>query len=78
MNNYTHKAVVTIYSTQDSPEVFMEVQWEPTLEGKDIEDQGYIPAAYKFMQQVIELAAVSGEYGALLDEEDVAEYRTLN
>lgn len=81
MNNpspFTHKVVVEVYSTNDSPEVHMEVKWEPTIDGKDIEDQGYIPAAYQFIQQVLLSAEAQSEGLMDVEEEDLHENRTLN
>lgn len=78
MNEFTHKAVIEVYSTLDSPEVHMEVKWEPTIDGEDIEDQGYIPAAYQFVQQVLLTAEVVSDGLMDIEEYDLSEDRTLN
>lgn len=72
----THKVVVEVSSFEDSPEVHMEVRWEPSLEGKDIEEQGYVPAAYLFVQRCL-LAAEEASTDDV-DIEDLSEDRTLN
>lgn len=78
MNDFTHKVVVEVYSSHDSPEVHMEVKWEPTINGKDIEDQGYIPAAYMFVQQCLLAAELASVGDVEIEEEDLSDNRTLN
>jgi hypothetical protein len=56
----------------------MEVKWEPTIDGEDIEDQGYIPAAYQFVQQVLLTAEVVSDGLMDIEEYDLSEDRTLN
>lgn len=78
MTNPTHRVVVEVTSFEDNPEVHMEVKWEPTIDGKDIEDQGYIPAAYLFVQQCL-LAAEAASEGLMdVEQEDLDPDRTLN
>lgn len=48
---HTHKAIITIISNEDTPEVRVKVSWEPDLDGKSITEIGYIPAAYDFVQE---------------------------
>lgn len=78
MSDYTHRVLVEVTSVGDSPEVKMEVKWEPALEGSDIEDQGYIPAAYMFVQQCLLAAELASEGELEIEEEDLAGHRTLN
>lgn len=78
MTNYTHKATVVAYSTEDGEEIELEVTWEPTMTGQDIEDEGYIPAAYLFVQKIVELAAESAVGPLDVEEEDLSEHRTIN
>lgn len=78
MNDFTHKVTVEVFSTKDSPEVHMEVKWEPTIDGKDIEDQGYIPAAYMFVQQCLLAAELASVDDVEIEEEDLSPDRTLN
>lgn len=47
---HTHVATLSIYSSEDSPDVWIQVDWDPKLTGKQVHELGYFPAAYKFVQ----------------------------
>lgn len=74
----THRATITVTSQEDDPEVRLEVKWEPTIDGEDIEDQGYIPAAYHFVESVLIAAEISSDGLMDIEEEDLSEDRTIN
>lgn len=73
-----YKVTVTAESTDDNPEVSLEVVWEPTLSDVDLESLGYIPAAYNFINTTLVTAASMAVGGGSLQEEDLADDRTLN
>jgi hypothetical protein len=50
-NEYT--AVVILSSTGDSNDVNVSIEWNPNLTGKDIEEAGFIPASFLFVQDFI-------------------------
>lgn len=58
---FTHKVTLTLSS--DGPEnmIQVKVHWEPDIEGKTIEEIGFLPASYQFMQEYI-LPAVEQGY----------------
>lgn len=53
LDNVTHKVVVTIGSTDDSEDVGVQIQLEPTLTGEDIQALGYKPASLEFLDRFI-------------------------
>lgn len=40
-------------SVADDDNVQVEVKWSPDMEGTDIEELGYLPASYRFLQDHI-------------------------
>lgn len=78
MTNPTHQVTVVVTSHEDSPEVHMEVKWEPAIGGQEIEDQGYIPAAYLFVQNCLLAAEMATEGLMDVEQEDLDPARTLN
>jgi len=52
MTDYT--AVITLSSTDDSPEVNVKVVWEPSLVGEDVEELGYLPASFVVASEIID------------------------
>lgn len=50
---HTHAAVMTIASSGEDNNVAVEIRWEPELEGTEVEDLGYLPASYKFVQAYV-------------------------
>lgn len=70
---YTHRATITLSSNEENPDVAVEVNWFPDIEGKTIKDIGYLPAAYQFVQQYIlpalEDAYMLNEHEELMDSD---------
>jgi hypothetical protein len=50
---HTHKATLTVYSNGKKEMISVKVQLEPDVEGVSIEELGYLPAAYQFMEEYI-------------------------
>jgi hypothetical protein len=50
---YTHRAIIIIASNGKEPDVNGCVKWDPDLEGKDIEDLGYLPASFMLVEDYI-------------------------
>lgn len=48
---HTHKATLTVYSDEESPDVWIKVDWDPKLDKEAIVALGYMPAAYAFIQE---------------------------
>lgn len=67
----THVVTVTLSSINDGSNVRVEVKWDPDLEGADIEELGYLPASYQFVQEFIlpclEEAYLRSEFKELFD-----------
>lgn len=74
----TYKVVITAESTDDNPEVSLEVKWEPKLSDSDLQGLGYIPAAYNFVDTTLITAAMMATNGDQYIEEDLADDRTIN
>lgn len=51
--SYTHKAILTVVSNADEPDVHVRIDWEPDLEGTNIQELGYLPAAYQMIESYI-------------------------
>lgn len=51
--SFTHKTVVTVYSNGDSEMVSVKVELEPDMTGEDIEQLGYMPAAYTMLEDYL-------------------------
>lgn len=49
----THTVTIKVSSFENSPDVTMTVEWEPTLTEDTIEEQGYVPAAYKVAENFL-------------------------
>lgn len=77
-NKPTHRAIIEVTSYKDDPEVKLEVKWEPAIDDEDIEDQGYVPAAYHFVEQVLIATEIASTGLIEFEEEDLDENRTLN
>lgn len=50
---HTHCATLSIFSADDTPDVWVQVDWDPKLTGTSMHELGYYPAAYKFVQEYI-------------------------
>lgn len=48
-----HKVVIVLESEDNNPSVDMSIKFEPTLQGADIEELGYYPAVYAFLDKHI-------------------------
>ena len=48
-----HTAVLVCSSIGDSEDVQVEVRWSPDMEGSDVEELGYLPASFRFLQDYI-------------------------
>lgn len=53
MSDVTHTAVLICTSIGAGEDVQVEVRWNPDIEGEDVEELGYLPASYKFIQDYI-------------------------
>lgn len=69
----THKAIITIGSTDDVPDVYFTVTWDPPLTGDDIVALGYKPQAVKFVERyilpAIDDALFDAEYSDIIKAE---------
>lgn len=77
MSDLTHKVVVEVSSVGDSPEVHMEVRWNPADDG-GVEEMGYVPAAFMFVQQCLLAAELASVDGVEIEEGDLDDTRTIN
>lgn len=66
-----YTAVIVVSSVGRDGEVSLSVEWNPNLTGKDIEEAGFIPASFKFVQDFImpalEDAFQDSEYAEIED-----------
>lgn len=80
MHNPTHQVVITISSKEDSPEVNMQVHWDPLLDNDELESIGFTPAAYlvaeNFLMNMETLVAT--ETLMELEESDLDDSRVIN
>lgn len=53
MSEIKHTAVLICSSIGDSEDVQVEVRWSPDMEGSDVEELGYLPASFRFLQDYI-------------------------
>lgn len=71
-NNVQHRATITISSTDDKPEVEVEVDWEPGFDDMDPRELGYTPAAFAVMQEyivpVLEKLYLESNYAEILSD----------
>lgn len=68
---YTHRVTMTLSSNERDDGVNVHIKWDPDIDGKGIEEIGYLPASYQFLQQyilpVLEDAYLESNFGYLLD-----------
>lgn len=68
-----YKATLTITSHDDSGDVQVEIKWDPDMQGLDIQELGFYPASYQFVEQYVlpalEKAYFRSEYAELLETE---------
>lgn len=64
MTEKIHTATITVTSVDDSPEVSVELLWDPGLDKFDPRELGYTPACFKFVERrilpVLERAYMEG------------------
>ena len=61
-----HTAVLLCSSIGDSEDVQVEVRWSPDMEGTDVQELGYLPASFRFLQDYI-LPALENAFTEGLD-----------
>jgi hypothetical protein len=75
---HTHKAVLTVYSNGSSNMISVKVNWEPKIDQEAVEELGYLPAAYGFVEDyllpAIEEAYLEWEAGPLLHAESPSKW----
>lgn len=77
MESPTHEVTVTVQSRLDEPAVAVEVKWRPLLSDEEIQEMGYIPASYQFVQYLLEAAEFASRGEAeceLLDSKDMTRH----
>lgn len=77
MESPTHEVTVTVQSRLDEPGVALEVKWRPLLSDEEIQEMGYVPAAYQFVQYLLEAAEFTSRGDIeceLLDLSDVTRH----
>lgn len=65
--NHTHKATLTIYSDSVDPDVWIQLEWDPQITGADIQQLGYLPAAFGFVQEHV-VPMLDNAYSKTQDE----------
>lgn len=63
---HTHKATLSIFSSDDNSDVWIRLEWDPPMTGEDVTELGYMPAAYDFVQEYI-VPALDAAYSKTLD-----------
>ena len=63
---HTHKAILSIYSNEGDPDVWIRIDWDPSMTGEDIERLGYMPSAFKFVHQYV-VPMLDSAYAETLD-----------
>lgn len=53
MSEVNHKATLICTSVGDGDEVQVEVRWSPDIDGTGVEELGYLPASFRFLQDYI-------------------------
>ena len=77
IENPTHQVTVLVQSQLESPEVHMEIKWQPLISDEEIEEMGYVPAAYKFIQSLLEMSELLSRGDVECELSDLSD-RTLN
>lgn len=49
----THKLHITVSSVDDEPDTYVSVHFDPPLTGEEIEQLGYKPASYIFLDKYV-------------------------
>lgn len=76
----THQVTITLVSREDDTDVTMQIKWNPLLGDDEIEQLGYIPAAYQLADRFIDAAQLMIDTAQLLelDEGDLDAERSIN
>ena len=76
----THQVTITIASSDNDPNVQMEVKWDPLLGDDEIYEQGYTPAAYKVAERLLFATEDMIDMAQLfeIDEGDLDAGRSIN
>lgn len=48
---HTHVATLSIFSANDDGDVWIQIDWDPKMGGKELHELGYMPSAYRFVQE---------------------------
>lgn len=76
---HTHKAILTVYSNGDNNMISVKVRWDPPMNEESIQELGYLPAAYGFVEDyllpAIEEAYLEWEAGPLLHAESPSQWK---
>lgn len=51
--SHTHKATLTVCSDGPKGMISLKINWDPEITGSTVEELGYLPAAYQFIQDFI-------------------------
>ena len=71
-NKTQYTAIIVVSSTGDSNDTEVSVEWNPELTGEDIEELGFMPGSFKFVEDYI-LPALERAY----EESDYAELESI-
>ena len=77
IENPTHQVEILVQSQLDNPEIHMEVKWQPLMSDEEIEEVGYVPAAYQFIQSLLEMSELLSKGDGECELNDLSD-RTIN
>lgn len=77
-NPISHRVTVVVDSYMDSPEVSVEIKWEPELTDAEIAEMGYLPAAYRFVEATLISAVFMSQGDTEIEQEDIPRDRVIN
>lgn len=72
MTEQTYTATITMESVGDSNDVQVRVSWSPHMTGAQVQELGFLPASFNFVQEFI-LPALEA---AMLEDLDASETTT--
>lgn len=75
---FTHRATMTISSNEAGEDVHVKVVWAPDIDGAAIEALGYMPAAYRFVQQYLVPALEEAYNSSGYPEWDITPPESIN
>lgn len=73
-NSVTHKLHITISSVDDEPDTYVSIQFDPSLDGEDLQRLGYKPASYIFLDKYV-MPMIEQAYA---DDEENSHQTTIN